>query len=84
MIHFEVRLKPTQLCKSTTCVLSRFSRVRLFETPWTVAHQAPLPMGFSRQEYWNGLPFPPPGHLPDHTPIKNFKNKQVEPPKLSF
>ena len=33
--------------------------------PWTVAHQAPLSMGFSRQEYWSGLPFPPPGDLPD-------------------
>ena len=32
---------------------------------WTVAHQAPLSMGFSRQEYWSGLPFPPPGDLPD-------------------
>ena len=34
-------------------------------TPWTVAHQAPLSMGFSRQEYWSGLPFPSPGDLPD-------------------
>ena len=34
-------------------------------TLWTEAHQAPLSMGFPRQEYWNGLPFPPPGHLPD-------------------
>ena len=34
-------------------------------TPWTVAHQAPLCMRFSRQEYWSGLPCPPPGHLPD-------------------
>ena len=34
-------------------------------TPWTVAHQAPLSMGFSRQQYWNGLPFPSPGDLPD-------------------
>ena len=34
-------------------------------TPWTIAHQAPLSMGFSRQEYWNGLPSPPPGDLPD-------------------
>ena len=33
-------------------------------TLWTVAHQAPLPMGFPRQEYWNGLPFPPPGDIP--------------------
>ena len=36
-----------------------------FETPWTVAHQAPLSMGFPRQEYWSGLPFPPPGDLFD-------------------
>ena len=38
--------------------------VRLFATPWTVAYQAPLSMGFSRQEYWSGLPFPSPGDLP--------------------
>ena len=36
-----------------------------FETPWTVAHQTPLSMEFSRQEYWSGLPFPPQGDLPD-------------------
>ena len=41
------------------------SCVRLFATPWTVAHQAPLCMGFSRQEHWSGLPFPSPGDLPD-------------------
>ena len=41
------------------------SHVRLFLTPWTVICQAPLSMRFSRQEYWNGLPFPPPGDLPD-------------------
>ena len=41
------------------------SRVRLFAIPWTVAHQAPPSMGFSRQEYWSGLPFPSPGDLPD-------------------
>ena len=41
------------------------SSVQLFATPWTVAHQAPLSLGFSRQEYWSGLPFPPPGDLPD-------------------
>ena len=40
------------------CVLSHFNRVRLFVTLWTAAHQAPLSMGFSRQEYWSGLPFP--------------------------
>ena len=37
----------------------------LFATPWTVTHQAPPSMGFSRQEYWSGLPFPSPGDLPD-------------------
>ena len=47
------------------CVLSRFSRVRLFATLWTVARQAPPSTRFSRQEYWSGLPFPPPGDLPD-------------------
>ena len=41
-----------------------FSRVRLFATPWTVAYQAPPSMGFSRQEYWSGLPFPSLGGLP--------------------
>ena len=41
------------------------SRVRLFATPWTVAHQAPPTIGFSRQEYWTGLPFSSPGDLPD-------------------
>ena len=46
------------------CVLSRFSRVRLCATLWTVALQAPLSMGFSFQEYWSGLPCPPPGDLP--------------------
>uniref|UniRef100_A0A4W2FI99 Uncharacterized protein n=1 Tax=Bos indicus x Bos taurus TaxID=30522 RepID=A0A4W2FI99_BOBOX len=39
--------------------------VQLFATPWTVAYQAPLSLGFSRQEYWSGLPFPSPGDLPD-------------------
>ena len=41
------------------------SGVQLFATPWTVAYQASPSMGFSRQEYWSGLPFPSPGDLPD-------------------
>ena len=41
------------------------SRVQLFATPWTVAHQAFLSVGFSRQEFWSGVPFPPPGDLPN-------------------
>ena len=56
------------------CMLSHFSHVRLFVTPWTVAHQAPLSMGFSRQEYWSGLPCPPPGDLP---------NPGIEPTSLT-
>ena len=43
-------------------LLSRFSRVRLCATPETAAHQAPLPLGFSRQEHWSGFPFPSPMH----------------------
>ena len=46
-------------------LLSHFSRVRLFVTPLPVARQAPLSMGFFRQEYWSGLLCPPPGDLPD-------------------
>ena len=47
------------------CFLCVLSQVRLFVTPWTIARQAPLSMEFSRQEYWSGLPFPPPGDLPN-------------------
>ena len=48
------------------CVCAHsFSHVWLFVTPWTVAHQASPSMGFSRQEYWSGLPFPPTGNLPE-------------------
>ena len=46
-------------------MLTLFSHAQLFVTLWTVARQAPLSMGFSRQEYWGGLPFPPPGDLPN-------------------
>ena len=56
------------------CVLSHFSHVRLFVTLWTVAHQSPLSRGFSRQEYWSGLPCPPPEDLP---------NSGIEPVSLT-
>ena len=54
------------------------SRVRLFVTPWTVAHQAPPSMEFSRQEYWSGLPFPSLGNLPNPgiKPHKWYENLQ--------
>ena len=54
----------TQVVKNTICVYA-LSDVWLFVTPWTVTHQVPLSMEFSRQEYWSGLPFPFPGGLPD-------------------
>ena len=47
------------------CVLSHISPIRLCATSWTIAHQAPLSMGFPRQEYWSGLPCPSPGDLPN-------------------
>ena len=50
----------------TLCVCARlFSHARLFAAPWTADYQASLPMEFSRQGYWSGLPFPTPGDLPD-------------------
>ena len=67
------------------CILSLFSHVPLSVTLWTVAHQAPLFMGFSRQEYQSGLPFPPPGNLPDMgiepaSPALQADSLQSEPP----
>ena len=56
---------PTNLLNALCCVLSHSFGSESFVTPWTVAHQAPLPMGFSKQEYWSGLPSPSPGDLPD-------------------
>ena len=61
------------------------SRVQLFATPGTAARQAPLSMGFPRQEYWSGLPFPSPGDLPDPgiepgSPILQADSLLCEPP----
>ena len=62
--------------------------VQLFATPWTVPHQAPPSMGFSRQEYWSGLPFPSPGDLPNPgtepgSPALQADILSSEPPKKS-
>ena len=51
--------------KGLCCVLSHLSHILSFVTPWTVAHQASLSMGLFRQEYWRGLPCPPPGYVPN-------------------
>ena len=68
--HQSCRLSGHRLCLLVSfthalSVLSHFSCVQLFETPMDHALQAPLSTGFSRQEYWSGLPYPPPGDLPD-------------------
>ena len=65
------------------------NRVQLFATPWTVAYQAPLSMGFSRQEYWSGLPFPSPGDLPDPgiqpgSPTLEADTLTSEPPRKPY
>ena len=60
-------------------MLSRFSRVQLFATLWTVAPQAPLSMGFFRLEYWCGLPCPPPGDRPN----PGIKPMSLMPPALT-
>ena len=66
-------------------VLSHFSHVRLSVTPWTVPHQAPLSMGFCRQDYSSGLPCPPPGDLPNprtelRSPALKADSLSSEPP----
>ena len=60
-------------------MVSHFSCALLFATPWTVASQAPLSMGFSRQEYWSGLPRPPPGDPPN----PGIKPTSLTPPALT-
>ena len=65
--------------------LSEVSRVWLFATPWTIAHQAPPSMEFSKQEYWSGLPFPSPGDLPNpgiesRSPTLQADSLLTEPP----
>ena len=66
--YYSLLTKPEEILRNYfACVLSHFSHVRLFETPWTAASQTPLSMGVSRQEGWSGLPCPPPGDLhPTH------------------
>ena len=66
LFNFQTKiLGEVELSLLCVCVLSCFSCVQLFVTPWTVALQAPLSMEFSRREYWSGLPCPLQGDLPD-------------------
>ena len=66
-LHFSVhRVGSILFCSpDPQCLPFSSAVIRYSATPWTVAHQAPPSMGFSRQEYWSGLPFPSPGDLPD-------------------
>ena len=64
------------------CCAQLFSHVWLFVAPWTIAHQAPPSMGFSRQEYYSGLPFPTPGNLPDPV-IKSMRSRPLASPALA-
>ena len=66
VVHGVTRLSDwTELNWYLKMKVKSLGRVRLFPTPWTVAYQVSPSMGFFRQEYWSGLPFPSPGHLPD-------------------
>ena len=69
---------PSEDLSTCVLVLSCFSHVRLFRTPWTEAHQNPLSLGFSQQEYWSALPFPPPRDLP----YPGIKPTSLAPPDL--
>ena len=79
---------PADVCVYTQLL----SHIWFFVTPWTVAQEAPLSMGFSRQEYWDGLSFPPPGDLLDtgvelvSPPSPAFSGKffTIEPPRKPY
>ena len=66
------------IMKMHAYMLSHFSHVRLFTTPWTIPNQATLSIGLSMQEYWSGLPFPPPGHLPIFLMVSFHEQNFVE------
>ena len=83
-------LKWTAQLISAKCThLFSYSLIPTFATPWTAAHQAPLSMGFSRQEYWSGLPCPPPWDLPDpgiepRSPTWQADSLPSEPPGMPW
>ena len=65
------------LINKLICIYCVLSLVRLFATPWAVAHQVPLSMEFSRQDYWSGLPFPTPGDLPNPGINSRLTGRQI-------
>ena len=68
------KIKEKKVCVCARTHMCALTHVQLFATPWTVANQAPLSIGFPRQEYWSGSPFPTPRDLPD---------PEMEPTSLS-
>ena len=75
----DIRHNKHNICNRYLCMLCHLSCVQLFATPWAVAHQAPLSMGFSEQEYLSGLPCPPTGDLPN----LGIKPKFLKSPSLA-
>ena len=73
----------SSLTSSLKIKVKSLSHVRLFVTPWTVTHQAPPSMGFSRREYWSGLPFPTPGDLPNPGIESGSPSLQFDPCRLN-
>ena len=63
--------------------MKSLSRVRLLVTPWTAAYQAPLSMGFSRQEYWSGVPLPSPSDMLDFFNLSNMTSMLLLEPKAN-
>ena len=85
-LRCDPRCSQETLVKLVVCVCESCSRVQLFVTLWTVAHWAPLSVGFPRQEYWTGLPCSSPGNLPDPgtepgSPALQAESLQFESPK---
>ena len=79
-------LEILKLCFSSIAIMvivKSLTRVRLFATPWTIADQVPLSMGFSRQDYWSGLPFPSPGDLPNPGGANSITSRETKIPQAS-
>ena len=90
IVHVQLNEVPSNFAfQKVKKKVKSLSRVRLFATLWTVAYQTPPSMGFSRQEYWTGLPFPSLGYLPDPgiepgSPTLQADALTSEPPKRLF
>ena len=100
ILFLKFQMSFTIMFKSCVCLLSHFSCVWLFVTLQTVAHQVPLSIGFSRQEYWSRLTFPPPGDRPnpgteptsplspilqaDYLPLSHWESPHISIPSNYF